>query len=285
MSLFRYFIGYSLLALSLGTFAADEPLYIAEFIVFSHNNKDNQQAENWPRNIDITAQLPQAFLVNNNYRDIFTDPLDSSKDYSKQTLPLLPSSYYKMTAAAQQIDRLGRYQLVEHFAFAVRIGDKSQAPHIILDHDFINPQGQAARIGGSIQLSKNRYLHINTDLWLALWQDNAENSDYSSMAKKLDELATMDVSLAVAPNWPALPLKQNIESAADAKNYLNAQKRRSESPNIATESSYEANSDENIKLIAKIVQKRKMRSNERHYIDHPLMGIIIEIRPFEKPSE
>lgn len=29
---------------------------------------------------------------------------------------------------------------------------------------------------------------------------------------------------------------------------------------------------------------RRMRSNELHYIDHPLMGVLVEIRPFEAPE-
>jgi len=31
-------------------------------------------------------------------------------------------------------------------------------------------------------------------------------------------------------------------------------------------------------------QSRRLRSNETHYIDHPLFGLLIQIRPYEKPS-
>jgi len=41
------------------------------------------------------------------------------------------------------------------------------------------------------------------------------------------------------------------------------------------------NSDFLIKRIVKISQERSMRSNEIHYIDHPLLGIIIKIVPYD----
>ncbi len=39
-----------------------------------------------------------------------------------------------------------------------------------------------------------------------------------------------------------------------------------------------------IKRIVKLNQERSMRSNEIHYIDHPLLGIIIKIVPVEKAN-
>lgn len=39
-----------------------------------------------------------------------------------------------------------------------------------------------------------------------------------------------------------------------------------------------------IKRIVKISQQRSMRSNEVHYIDHPLLGIIIKIIPYDLPA-
>ena len=61
--------------------------------------------------------------------------------------------------------------------------------------------------------------------------------------------------------WPELPMLPNTSAAeADkAQDYL-------------------------IKRIVKMSQERSMRSNEVHYIDHPLLGVIIKIIPVETPS-
>ena len=51
-----------------------------------------------------------------------------------------------------------------------------------------------------------------------------------------------------------------------------------------TSSEGEKTQDYLIKRIVKLNQERSMRSNEIHYIDHPLLGIIVKIVPVETPS-
>ncbi|HEY9032743.1 MAG TPA: CsiV family protein, partial [Pseudomonadales bacterium] len=36
--------------------------------------------------------------------------------------------------------------------------------------------------------------------------------------------------------------------------------------------------------VAVMRQQRRLRSREIHYIDHPLFGLVVEIRPFELPQ-
>ncbi len=54
-------------------------------------------------------------------------------------------------------------------------------------------------------------------------------------------------------------------------------------PNMANNEG-ETNQDYLIKRIVKLNQERSMRSNEIHYIDHPLLGIIVKIVPVETSS-
>jgi hypothetical protein len=56
------------------------------------------------------------------------------------------------------------------------------------------------------------------------------------------------------------------------------------SPPNTFNSEGEKNQNYVIKRIIKVNQERSMRSNEIHYIDHPLMGIIVKIVPIEIPS-
>ena len=32
-------------------------------------------------------------------------------------------------------------------------------------------------------------------------------------------------------------------------------------------------------------KRRRIRSNELHYIDHPVLGILLRITPYEKPED
>jgi len=61
----------------------------------------------------------------------------------------------------------------------------------------------------------------------------------------------------ITETWPELPLLPNtLEESEKSQDYL-------------------------IKRIVKISQERTMRSNEIHYIDHPLLGIIVKIVPYD----
>lgn len=63
-------------------------------------------------------------------------------------------------------------------------------------------------------------------------------------------------------NWPELPTLPN-----------------------STFTEADKNTDYVTKRIVKISQQRSMRSNEIHYIDHPLLGIIVKIVPYDAPNQ
>jgi hypothetical protein len=60
----------------------------------------------------------------------------------------------------------------------------------------------------------------------------------------------------VTESWPELPVIPGAEAAPNTQDYL-------------------------VKRVVKLSQQRSMRSNEIHYIDHPLMGVIIKIFPYD----
>lgn len=64
------------------------------------------------------------------------------------------------------------------------------------------------------------------------------------------------VGTNISETWPELPSLPFSDSAQSSQDYL-------------------------IKRIVKVNQERTMRSTEIHYIDHPLLGIIIKIIPYE----
>ena len=94
---------------------------------------------------------------------------------------------------------------------------------------------------GSIDLSVGQFLKLKTNLWLTQF----------SLRTEAD---TKNV-------WPELPLKPNSFTAD-------------------TTSTTEPTTHY-VSRIVKINQQRSMRSQEVHYIDHPLLGVIIKIIPVE----
>ena len=66
----------------------------------------------------------------------------------------------------------------------------------------------------------------------------------------------------IAENWPDLPSLPFTDSTSSNKSQ-----------------------DYLIKRIVKITEARSMRSNEVHYIDHPLLGMVIKIIPYEASAK
>ncbi len=98
---------------------------------------------------------------------------------------------------------------------------------------------------GSIALSVGQYLRIQSNLWLSQFVPAGTNLTDPNLTQTWPEL-------------PPLPNTVNNESEK-SQGYL-------------------------IKRIVKLNQERNMRSNEIHYIDHPLLGIIVKIVPVETSS-
>ncbi|RLA03368.1 MAG: hypothetical protein DRQ47_05290, partial [Gammaproteobacteria bacterium] len=115
------------------------------------------------------------------------------------------------------------------------------------------------QLDGSIKIYVERYLHLNTDLYLRL------------PAKKEIELGAIETSLA------ADRLLDSLEQDEDQDTGFGWQ----------FEDDFLQNEHEDTTVIQDVLnrytmqQSRRMRSNETHYLDHPLFGMLIQIRPYK----
>lgn len=106
-------------------------------------------------------------------------------------------------------------------------------------------------ISGEVFLYRSRYLHLVTDLKVQHWQSLANKS-------KLDKKAL------IFPNH-----KNTLENIIPSNN---------STPLIAI--------NEVPLRAAEIKQSRRMRSKELHYIDHPMLGILVRVTPIlDEPNK
>lgn len=275
MPFYRLAISLFLLCFGSSLWAQTNNLYVVDLILFLHQPLQAEQ-EHWPKNIDISTKQPMALLVNNPLQEIFPNSNDASQDYSKYFLPKLPESYSQLKETAATISRLQRYHSIKHITFAQRITSKNKAPHIVIQQQFEH-DGKKYRLGGSIMLSVSRYLHLHSNLWLAEFSSNSEqeasNNSFEGLPATPSEQQLLTQTqaspeLEQQAQWPALPAMIQASFASEAKQYLQQTARVEE-----------ASEQANVNFISTLVQHRKMRSSERHYIDHPLFGMIIQITP------
>ena len=272
---------------------AAERWFQVELILFSRTDayQNLSSAESWPN--DITLQY------SNNWLQLKDAEKGTKKEESptgkKTQIPFtqtssiqvsptqadvlvkLPNEKMQLNAQAQAIEQNSAYQLLFHEAWMQPMLEGEFAPSILIAAG--EQFGKHQILEGEIKLSVSRYLHFSSNLWLSQFEMN-----YGQTQQQ------------IWPEIPAPPNTLNPNIFSDKSNDLTDQSSGFSTDSITDNlNDHSANSPQfnlynqeqtNQSLyipsrIAKITSKRRMRSKEIHYIDHPLFGIIIKILPIE----
>lgn len=240
-----------------------EGWYQVEMIVFAR--KEDTSQEHWPSNIKL--RYPGDWVE-------LKDPSasDTKVDLTKEAFYRLPTSERQLNAQAQKLERNGRFELLFHNAWRQIITNKKSAKAILISGGPVFGQHQA--LEGSIRLSVATYLELQTNLWFAQFDVN--------------------VGQEVNQTWPALPLRPNYPAAGANTLSLDANKELDQALAIENQQGSQGNIDSNTatgspentapeyitRRVVLLQQERDMRSNEIHYIDHPIVGIIVQVTPY-----
>lgn len=149
--------------------------------------------------------------------------------------------------------------------------------------------GEHQELEGSIRFSVDRYLHIDAKLWRSQFAVNygQENGFWPKLPQppQPQQKATPTPEDETSLTMPDLDMQLTFDSAfqlnnnsalslkglaLDASGALPTYQQIQESPYLVEE-------------IITLTQRRRMRSKELHYIDHPRLGILVRITPYEVP--
>ncbi len=264
-------LGLLLLAISNQAQASNNNFYTVELIIFSNDLRMYQEEESWPlpKTLDIADEL--LFLkdlpIDAVYPELSPQGIVEAADIPSRFLPIVANDDKDLSFAAERIRLAGRHSLLLHKTWLQKIYNEDMAKDIaILAGEERNGYYE---VSGSIRLHLGRYLHINTNLWRILFAD--ENTEQT-----IDE----------GEDRPAIELPLIREEALPVlADDIALQQPTINSHTLDTEELYvqdvEKSQQPAISLIATLQQKRRMRSREVHYIDHPLFGLLIELRPYQ----
>ena len=233
----------------------------------------------------------------------------------------LDSETHLLKDMAKSIGRRSNHQILFHQAWHQELGAAEIAPSIPISggETFDNHR----ELEGSIKLNKDRYLHITSDLWLtqyvlrndAQWDkftaEPTENSllaakiidvnrvpDFpldviriaedtaireAALAKLLEDEALYEFSLeqdSSSENAPLRPLPFDDDVIDES---LESEALEADVEVLVTEATelsfdlFEASKTYVLK------EHRKMKRAEVHFLDHPMMGLIIQITKYEVP--
>ncbi|HSC69119.1 MAG TPA: CsiV family protein [Cellvibrio sp.] len=227
-----------------------EGWYQVEMIVFAR--KDDNGSEHWPSNIKL------------GYPGDWIELKDKATGAdTKEPFYLLPSGERQLNTQVQKLQRSGRIEILFHNAWRQIITNKNRSKAIIINGGQIFGQHQA--LEGSIRLSVATYLKLQTNLWFSQFD--------------------LNVGQEITQQWPAIPLRPNYSAAPASKLSLDSDVNLDEALTDDNSQS-ESNSsitDDSAYVTRKIIllqQERDLRSGEVHYIDHPVLGVIVQITPY-----
>ncbi len=236
-----------------------------------------------------------------------------SGEHGKASSQHLPQSgaFSQLNDEAKKIKSVKRYNLVKHQTWLQKISRGNDENHIVFTpfHEEIEQKNKSDEeltekslefISGSLNITKSRYLHAHLNFWqielLAPAEESKPTEDGLSFDAQSVDTLPIDAAALENPNTsPDQPETLEQELLADTEieileeswpNFslepFNSSELTSLPSYALEQESHTLISSEQIQQISGLKQKRRMRSSEIHYIDHPIMGVIIQITPLAK---
>lgn len=215
-----------------------------------------------------------------------------------------PAEQLEFRGKAAYMQRSGRYTTLFHETWLQPVGDEAGSLPVILDDS--GNTGQWPRLQGSIRIYLSRYLHLETNLWLntdgnylpGSWKMPAPPLGPPSLI--IEDLSNPEPEPADAPLAPDNEQQQSPLEVAGETGAITVAAVAPETvePGTAGQADMafgiieEATPGEpaiepvEVELpvypyrhALLLQQKRRMRSTEVHYIDHPKFGLVIKLTP------
>ena len=222
----------------------------------------------------------------------------------------LDRSALEFSSQARSIDRNSELELLLHTAWLQPMRAREQSTPLLLDG--LPQSGDYPRLQGSVLLYSARYLHLETRLWLNTdgayldtnWRMPAPppplQDETLQVSEFVVELPTDWLQLLQVPELSIEPgtemseqlRAEQMEQPGQPINTLgpispdtdSAQSPMAETGPAWTREQVLDSLDEpeyNYRHAVLLEQRRRMRSGELHYIDHPMLGLVIRVSRYE----
>lgn len=236
-----------------------------EVVVFKRAVNPEQTAESWP----------------NSQPEISLDGTGSFSDTSfrsRKGVQMLPYSSYKLNGEVAKLKKHAGFEVLMHKAW--RQGDRGRlsAPtfHIQAGKDFSNSFNRDGSMKGASQGTQVIDGVVETSIPKALYELDGKLQIYVEHYLYADvemDLKSPSVREVVLQDPLTIDLTtEEVEgntSIAETNDVVEAGLMEQVSPTIEKQEFLKS---------YRFDQKRRMRSTETHYLDHPLMGVIIQVR-------
>ncbi|MGK0500278.1 MAG: hypothetical protein ACJAYG_001927 [Oceanicoccus sp.] len=213
---------------------------------------------------ELTTAEPQALTA--------SKPPPVKINLQQQPFTQLDEEQHSFSQLKRKLFRQVGFRQLFHASWRQPINPRDSADSILIrGGDMFD---QRYELEGSVSIGLERYLHISTDLWLSTFVSNAGRSDN------------------LWPVLPKLPITSNANNSRSQHELTNKDifaaigSGDNNSANIPFDNPFSQLSANQyvVDRTVALRQQRRMRSNELHYIDHPLMGLLIKITAYDFPE-
>lgn len=174
-------------------------------------------------------------------------------DLRKTSFMFLPESKFQLNGIKQRIDRALDMRLLAHFAWRQPVKSELAQPVLV---QVGKQYGLSFELEGVVTLSKNRYLHFDSNLF------------YSTFKQGL---------MHDRMNWGIFSENQAATDAINAEHF-SAEREQSFDLFRPVDTGFER------ELTANYKSMRRIKENEIHYLDHPLFGVLFIVSPYQLPD-
>lgn len=265
--------------------------YQVEMIVFERIGGADG-IEQWPRNIQlrypfnwVTLQDPEAEPAAADDSEAPRPSWDNGLAALQEPAPAdpardaflpLPKDLRSMDRFANAMNRSGQYRVLFHEAWRQPVTELEESPALLIQGG--DTFDNHTELEGSITLSVSRYLHLHTRLWFTEFEPN-----YGQPPGAWPELPRR-------PDAPQPDLgqrdRENQDMAFWGDEWQSASGSAWDMSLNTTSSLPDFLEDDYLpRRIATMTQQRRMRSDELHYVDHPLIGLLIRVTGYDHPAD
>jgi len=279
--------------------------YQVELIVFKRgyfNDNRYSDAESWPKDVKLNYPERVSHLLNSTqfsetvasyerHADIYgLNAKDIKSLVQQNTIYPLQVEQRNLRREARRISARSEIDILFHEAWVQDIVSSEHSKALVIKGG--QKFGNHYQLEGSINVTRSRFLHADAKIWLTSF--TSSNSSQFSNGQIVDHWPPL-------PNTPSpLGVNYNISEFGDSSSSLsrnlgkgtydsddNYENNTSVYKNTQNSGSTYTSSSSSylIQNIVAINQKKKMRSGEIHYLDHPLMGAVIMVQPLETVTD
>ncbi|MBE9540150.1 MAG: hypothetical protein IMF06_13780 [Proteobacteria bacterium] len=308
-----------LLFTTLSTAQDEERWYQIELFVFTHESANAQTSETWEPTPELIYPPQYRFLVDPALVEKNLAMFDASSemdDRGHQTLTVIPppeeeetveppqsaeaeleplleasepeemlpvtptpftflaKSELEFRGKAAYMQRTGRYRILFHETWVQPILAEGDTLPIVIDRS--GDTETWPQLQGSVKLYLSRYLHLETNLWL-----NTAGA-YLPPGWRMPAAPLGPKSLTII--YPPEPeVEEDLQEAPIDTGFFTG---------TSTDSEVDAELEQleptgpiyPWRHAIALQQKRKMRSTEVHYIDHPMLGVVVKVSPLDEEA-